>query len=126
MDPRRILLIFAVFLLISATISSLGNTQRTERAEKPAPQRVIDPPRELTGELPRQRIVRVREGDLLALTVTADEADTAEIVPLGLQAQVAEGFPGRIEFLATRRGTYPVTLRIAGRAVGRVVVLPPR
>lgn len=126
-DIRRILLAFAIFLLVSAMLGSLGGgTRRSERADKPPEQRVTAPPRQIDGELPLDRTVRARPGDLVKVVVSNETYDTAEIVDLGLEAPVDQDLDGTLEFLAREPGSYPVTLRIADRPVGRVVVLAPK
>ena len=122
MIARRMLIVFASFLLISAIINAFGTSQRAEKAEKPPAQRVVAPAATADGELPADKVVRATLGDVVKVTVTSEVSETAEIVDLGIAEPVDADVPAELTFVADRAGRFPVTLRNSGRPVGSVLV----
>lgn len=130
---RRLLLVFAVLLITSAIASSLAPRDlrrqppeggvpapaREQPAAAPAPGRAP-----VAGELPADRVVRARVGDLVRVTVSAQAPDTVEIEGYDRAEPVDAATPARFEFVASREGRFRVTLRRAAREVGRLEVSP--
>ena len=125
MLARRILLYTAVLLLALTIASALtprddeGDdtpTTTTPRAGSPsAPDRV-------EAAFPSEDPVRVREGDIVEVTVEATEADRVAIEDLGIRGPVGPGLDAPLVFVADRAGTFPVTLRFTERTIGTLTV----
>lgn len=122
MAARRALLVAAGFLLALAIVSAMSPRERAEQATKPSPTPVVEPAAETTGTLPGDRVVRARVGDVVRIDFQVDDTDTAEIVELGLEALVTPDVPSELTFVAERVGRFDVTLRVAERSIGTVVV----
>ncbi len=125
MLARRILLYTAVLLLALTIASALtprdddgddATTTTTPRAGSPsAPDRV-------DATFPAPDPVRVREGDIVEVTVKATEADRVAIEDLGIRGAVGPGLDAPIVFVADVPGTFPVTLRFTDRTIGTLTV----
>jgi hypothetical protein len=138
---RRLLLLFAVLLGLTALVTSLAPrpTVRPGAAgagaglstptPTPAPtrpallsQRVE---RTISADAGRPRArVRVHAGDVLALTVRGDLLDGVEIADLGKLEPIEPGSPARFEMLLDSPGEFRVTLIDARRSVGLIEVAP--
>jgi hypothetical protein len=70
------------------------------------------------GSLPRDREVRARVGDVVALSVSSPAADVVEVPTLALEQPVDSGLPAQLVFVADRAGRFRVRLRDADEAVG--------
>ena len=136
---RRLLLLFAVLLGLTALATSLAPrpTVRSDSAgagvSNPAPTVPPAPPaqtserieRTISAEAGRPRTrLRARTGDVLALTVRGDVLDGVEIAGLGKLEPVEPGSPARFEMLLDTPGKFRVTLLDARRAVGLIEVAP--
>jgi hypothetical protein len=138
---RRLLVLFAVLLGLTALVTSLaprptvtrpGLAQPTPAATaSPAPTQVETTSRRITATMsadagrPRTRI-RARVGDVLALTVRGDVLDSVEIESLGKIEPIEPGSPARFETLLDRRGELRVSLVDDERLIGLVEVSAPR
>jgi hypothetical protein len=138
---RRLLVLFAVLLGLTALVTSLaprptprpGGVSGQIVAPTTTPSSTIAPSHEKSRRLvrtisadagrPRARVL-AREGDVLALTVRGDVLDSVEIAGLGKLASVEPGSPARFEMLLDRQGEFRVTLLDAQRAVGLIEVAP--
>lgn len=117
------MLVAAGFLLALAFVSALSGPEDPERATKPPPGPAIPaPPAESEGALPRDGTVSARVGEVVRIEISGDAADTAEIVDLGVRAQIDPELPVEMEFVADRAGEFPVTLRSTGRRLGVVEI----
>jgi hypothetical protein len=118
---RRVLLIFVAVLLLVSVLGGLA--PRDDEATKPdLPRSARTPVDTVRGTLPRDEVVRAQVGDLVELTVTAEQVDSATIEALGLTEALAPQAPARFSFLADRAGSFPVTLTLTDDRAGRVVV----
>ena len=138
---RRLLVLFAVLLGLTALVTSLaprptvnrpGLAQPTPTAtETPAPVRTTTTSRRIEQTIsadagrPRARI-RARVGDVLALTVKGDVLDGVEIEDAGKLEPIEPGSPARFELLLDRRGELRIDLVDAERLIGLVEVSPAR
>jgi hypothetical protein len=77
---------------------------------------------EVRGELPADRVVEVRAGDVVRLLVRSDEADVAEVPRLGLRWPVGPRVNGELVFVAPGEGRYGVRLRRQERRAGTLAV----
>ncbi|MGH2918636.1 MAG: hypothetical protein ACRDLS_08585 [Solirubrobacteraceae bacterium] len=127
---RRVTILFAVLLLLSAVVAIVA--PRPEPADDPTPR---TGPATTTGDgvtaavrgvLPRDQLVRATVGDVVELSVTATGPDSASIEELGLTDGADRGAPARFSFLADRPGRFDVRLLLSEQTVGRVVVSQPR
>ena len=134
---RRLLVLFAVLLGLTALVTSLaprpsvtrpGVAQRTPSATAtptPAASRRIE--QTISADPGRRRArVNARVGDILALTVRGDVLDAVEISELGEIEPIEPGSPARFELLLERRAELRVSLVDAERLVGVVEVAGPR
>jgi hypothetical protein len=135
---RRLLVLFAVLLGLTALVTSLaprptvGPRPVDPAVSTPAPtpsplpsgqaSRRIE--RTISADTGRRARVRARAGDVLALTVRGDLLDAVEIAGLGKLASVEPGSPARFEMLLDTAGEFRVTLLDAKRAIGLIEVAP--
>ncbi len=138
---RRLLVLFAVLLGLTALVTSLaprptatrpGLAQVTPAATPtPAPTRSQTSSRRIVQTIsadpgrPRTKI-HARVGDILALTVRGDVLDDVQIEAAGKVVPIEPGSPARFELLLDRRGELRVDLVDAQRLIGVVEVSPPR
>jgi hypothetical protein len=136
---RRLLVLFAVLLGLTALVTSLaprptitrpGLAQPTTTpapTETPAPKtassRRIEKTISADPGKGRARI-NARVGDVLALTVKGDVLDGVEIEDAGKLEPIEPGSPARFELLLDRRGELRVDLVDAERLIGLVEVSP--
>lgn len=135
MAARRMLLIVAVLMGVTALSAGLAAPPE-RRGEAPEPTATAAPggrdggvtvvERTLPGRGGDPRTVAIEQGDILRLTVEAEEADSVELVGLDRIAAVAPGTPAMFDVLADRPGLYPVELLEAGDRLGAVRVTPDR
>ena len=132
MLSRRLLVLVAVLMGLTALAASVAPRQRAVVRDEPAPERsrpsaaapAASPGMRTveraisTAEGPRR--VTVTAGRLLELEVSGPELDSValldEVVPIAPEA------PARFELLADTPGRYPIELVDAGRRVGTLVV----
>ena len=130
---RRLLVLFAVLLGLTALVTSLaprptitrpGLAQPTATpvpTETPAPatasSRRIE--KTISADAGHGRAcIRARVGDVLALTVKGDVLDGVEIEDAGKLEPIEPGSPARFEFLAESPGEHDIVLLDADRRVG--------
>jgi hypothetical protein len=138
---RRLLVLFAVLLGLTALVTSLAprpNSLRTPGiAQQPTPSATPVPTPETAVSGTSRRIeqtistdartrpkVKARVGDVLALTVRGDVLDSVEIEQLGELEPIEPGSPARFEVLLEKPGELRVDLVEAERLVGVVEVAP--
>jgi hypothetical protein len=137
---RRLLVLFAVLLGLTALVTSLAprptagprpadpSTSTPAPTPSPAPSTPVKSrriERTISADAGRKRArVRARAGDVLALTVSGDLLDGVEIADLGKLEPVEPGSPARFEMLLDTPGEYKVTLLDAQRAIGLIEVAP--
>jgi hypothetical protein len=136
---RRLLVLFAVLLGLTALVTSLAprptagprpvgtgaSTPAPTASPRPAAQRSRRLVRTISADAGSARgRVRARAGDVLALTVRGDELDDVSIDGLGKLEAVEPGAPARFEILLDTPGKFPVTLLDAQRSVGQIDVAP--
>jgi hypothetical protein len=138
---RRLLLLFAVLLGLTALVTSLaprptvrpGNVGAGVSTPAPTPTSSATPrgqesrriERTISADAGRPRArVRAHAGDVLALTVRGDVLDGVEIADLGKLEPIEPGSPARFEMLLDAPGEFRVTLLDARRPVGLIEVAP--
>jgi hypothetical protein len=137
---RRLLVIFAVLLGLTALVTSLaprptvrpGSVGAGASTPTPTPSptaraqasRRIE--RTISADAGRRARVRARAGDVLALTVRGDVLDAVEIAGLGKLEPIEPGSPARFEMLLDTPGEFRVTLLDAQRSLGLIAVAAPR
>ena len=136
---RRLLVLFAVLLGVTALVTALAPRPtvkpRPESASVATP--TPTPSSTAAGRTTRRLVrtvsadagkprarVRARAGDVLALTVKGDVLDGVEITGLGKLEPIEPGSPARFEMLLDGPGEFPITLLDAGRSVGLIDVRP--
>jgi hypothetical protein len=133
---RRLLILSAVLLATGALAAALtprevrkGATP-TATAPPPTPPPAAGGTRARAAEVSatvdaqarRPAVVRTRQGTLVRLVVRVSAPDEVELEGLGRFAPADQYSPARFEFFADRAGSFPIRLREAGRAIGRLVV----
>jgi hypothetical protein len=120
--PWRRFLLFAVLLLVAASLVSAMTPQERRSGNSPSSQ-VEAPPAsppssEIEATLPSTKEVRARVGDVVRLTVRAPSDDLVQVTELGLERSVDAGLPAELVFVADQPGRFRVRLRDAREAVG--------
>ena len=138
---RRLLVLFAVLLGLTALVTSLAPRPTAPPLGRGAgdalPHRdpiagaagdrvATDREDDLGGSRGGPYKVKARVGDILALTVQGDVLDGVEITELGKLEPIEPGSPARFEVLLERRGELRVELVDAERLIGVVEVAGPR
>ena len=136
MLARRMLLILAVLLGLTALASGIAPPRPVVRedgaAPTPSPAAAARAPAPRTFERTisadvdedRQRIV-ARAGDVLVLTVESSGIDSVSVGDLGTKP-VEPDAPARFEFLADDPGSYPIALLEGDRRIGTLEIRDPR
>jgi hypothetical protein len=126
MRSRRFAYIVSALLLLMVIGSALAEREarRTQAVAPPvsAGTAAAAPAAEASAELPPDRVVRARVGEIVSLTVRTPEPDTATIRDIGVSASTSQDVPGTLEFVAAEPGRYPVLLEDSGKVAGTVVV----
>ncbi len=127
MRIRGIIILLAVsLLLLSGLSASRRNAQTTSPAPAAAAAAAATPPtpEPKSADLPADGKVKAKPGQTINLRIHSDAPDVAQILELGLSAAVGPGIAGEMTVVAPTKGNYPVTLQIAQRELGVVVVDP--
>lgn len=123
---RRVAILFAVLFVASAVVTIVA--PRPDPADDPTPRTSptrpggADVTAAVRATLPRDKVVRANVGDLVELTVTSAEPDSATLPAFGLTDASGPEEPARFSFLADRPGRFDVRLLLSGEAAGRIVV----
>jgi hypothetical protein len=121
MDRRRLILLAALVLAVSAVVASLSAPQRDDSSEdstrETAPGSIAEPTgptRELTLDAGRPRTVTVVPGTHVLLRVEVPEAGEVTIPGLGLDRAAEPGTPAAFDILAEKPGRFDVAFRSIG------------
>ena len=138
---RRLLLLFAVLLGLTALVTSLAPRPTVTRpgvaqvapspTATPAPTRPATTSRRIVKSISAdpgsaRAKIHARVGDVLELTVRGDVLDGVEIEDAGKLEPIEPGSPARFEVLLDRQGELRVDLVDAERLIGLVEVSPAR
>jgi hypothetical protein len=132
MAARRLLIIVAVLMGVTALTAGLTAPPRGDRASLLPALDPAGPPAspatlvERTLRVPSRRLhtVAVDQGDQLRLTVQSDALDAVELVGLGQVQALAPQSPAVFDVLADEAGSYPVVLTGSARRVAVIRVTP--
>ncbi len=123
---RRVTLLFAGLLVLSAVVAIVAPQPEladdTTPRTSPTTATGEDATAAVRGTLPRDKVVSVKVGELVELTVTSAKPDSASLQAFGLTDATGPDEPARFSFIADRPGRFDVTLLLSGKSVGRVVV----
>ena len=126
MLARRLLLLAAVLLLLSALAAGLaprqqvGTAPETERSALP-PGTTL--PRAISADPGADAKVKVHRGDLLQLEVSGDVLDSVLIERLDMMDAIAPLAPARFDLLIDApAGVYPIRLVDADRRIGVIAI----
>jgi hypothetical protein len=124
--PWRRFLLFAVLLLVAASVVSALTPRERRFGDRPSdaaqPLPASPPAAVVEASLPGERNIRARVGDVVHLTVRAPSADMVEVADLALEQPVDADVPADLVFVADQAGRFPIRLRDAGEAVGTLRV----
>ena len=123
MRIRGIIILLAVSLLLLSGVSASRRGAQTTSAP-PAAAATTPTPDSKSADLPADGKVKAKPGQTINLRIHSDAPDVAQILDLGLSAAVGPGIAGEMTVIAPTAGNYPVTLQIAQREIGVVVVEP--
>jgi hypothetical protein len=132
MFGRRILVLVAVLMGLTALAASLAPAPRTLRqtppaastaTPAPAPAAPASSPDTVTASLAagpraRPRVVRAREGDIVQLDVSGNVVDTVVIPGLAVAVPIDPASPAQLQLFADAPGRYPISLLDSGRRLG--------
>jgi hypothetical protein len=121
---RRLAYAFSALLLLVVIVSSVATREnrRTQAVAPPLGGPAPAPAPQATGQMPPDRVVRARVGDVVSVAVRTPQPDTATITAVGASAITSPDLPGTLEFVATDPGRYPVLLEDSGGTAGTVVI----
>jgi hypothetical protein len=137
---RRLLVLFAVLLGLTALVTSLAPRPSVNRpglaqvTPTPTPSPTPSPPRTSSRRIVQtisadvgkpHATIRARQGDVLALTVKGDVLDGVDIEDAGKVEPIEPGAPARFELLLDRRGELRIDLVDEQRLIGLIEVGPP-
>lgn len=133
---RRLMLLMAVLLGLTALATALAPRPRIDRQQTATPQpaptaaprpsaepaqaRVVE--RTLDADAERPVVVRARVGDTVRLVVRGDILDSVEVEGTGVIDQVEPDSPARFELFAEERATHAIRLLDADKRIGRLEI----
>jgi hypothetical protein len=124
--PWRRLLLFAVLLIVGASLVSAMASRDRRADDSPnagAEASASAPPASVVeASLPGDKEVRARVGDVVRLLVRAPAADVVELSTLAVEEPVDADRPTELLFVADRAGRFRVHLRDADESIGTVRV----
>jgi hypothetical protein len=123
--PWRRLLLFAVLLIVGASlVSALASRNRGDGSPNAGAQAAASgPPASVVeASLPGDKEVRARVGDVVRLLVSAPSADVVELSTLAVEEPVDADQTTELVFVADRAGRFGVRLRDADESIGTVRV----
>jgi hypothetical protein len=121
-SSRRLLLWTAILVAMLIVIAGSSSRQATAPLPLPPVAAPANASNVVQGQLPADKTIRARAGEIVRIHVKSVSPDLAEIFSLGVSTPVGPGINAPLEFVANQAGTFEVTLRYAGERVGRVVV----
>ena len=123
MRIRGIIILLAVSLLLLSGLSASRKGAQTTSAP-PAAAATTPTPESKSADLPADGKVKAKPGQTINLRIHSDAPDVAQILDLGLSTAVGPGIAGEMTVIPPTTGNYTVTLQIAQREIGVVVVEP--
>jgi len=129
MRGRGLLIFLATLVVLLSALSSLRTSPDKKATEqtKPVTTAVDSPaakpaPTGVSAVMPADPKVKLAPGQQLTLQIRSASPDVAAISELGLKVPVGPDVPGEIVLIAPSRGKFDVTLEVAKRSVGEIVV----
>ena len=104
----------ALVLLASAALAAGGRAAETPVAL------IVRQGKLLSGP----RVIKLKRGDAVVLTVDADQVDELHLHGYDLHTDVQPGRPGTLKFTAQRTGRFALELHKAGLEVSVVEIYP--
>jgi hypothetical protein len=126
---QRLLYVICAFALLIAVGDAVARRERarTQAVAPAAAAGALPPPAaQASADMPPERLLHARVGEIVSVAVRTSEPDTAAIPQLGVSAVTSDDVPGRLEFVPSAPGTYPVLLEDSGAVAGRVIVSSDR
>jgi hypothetical protein len=121
---RRLLVPVSLLFLVLLVLGSLApsDSTRTDSTPTPVPPANAEATRTVAATIPKQDEVRAQVGDLVNLTVEADEPGGVELPDFGESEPVAPGAPAYFDVLPDAAGRFPIVSTSTGRTIGTLVV----
>ena len=133
---RRLMVLMAVLLGLTALATALAPRPRLPRQEAATPQpaptaarptvepatpRIVE--RTIEADPARPVVVRARVGDTVRLVVRGEVLDSVEIEGLGKIEPVEPDSPASFDLLADERASYTIRLLDSGQRIGQLEIL---
>ncbi len=129
MRGRGLLILLATSVLLLSGLSSLRTSSEKKSTKQTTPTTTtsVSPatkpaPSGVSAVMPADPKVKLAPGQQLTLQIRSDSPDIAAISELGLKVPVGPDVPGEIVLIAPSSGSFDVTLQVAKRSVGKIVV----
>jgi hypothetical protein len=129
MRGRGLLIFLATLVVLLSALSSLrtSSEKKATKQNAPATTTSVSPatkpaPSGISAVMPADPKVKLAPGQQLTLQVRSASPDVAAISELGLEVPVGPDVPGEIVLIAPSSGSFDVTLQVAQRKVGEIVV----
>jgi hypothetical protein len=133
---RRLMILMAVLLGLTALATALAPRPRVDRqgsatpqptptvaarpAVEPSQARIVE--RTLEVDPARPAVVRARVGDTIRLVVRGEVLDSVEVEGFGEIEQIEPDSPARFELFADAPATHPIRLLDSDKRIGRLVI----
>ena len=123
---RRLLLPVTLLFLVLLVLGSIGANQarRENFTTVPGPPPTARTVGTVEATMPAAKEVRAKVGELVTLTVEADEPGGVEFPAFGETEPAAPEAPAVFDVLPTEAGRYPVRSTETGDTIGELVVEP--
>jgi hypothetical protein len=130
MLARRLAYVFSALVLVMVLGSAVAQREREHtQAVAPSPgagAASSAPAPEAAGDMPPEKVLRARVGEIVSITVRTAEPETASIPAIGVSELASADVPATLEFVPSTPGRYPVELTDSGRVLGTVDVSSDR
>lgn len=129
MRGRGLLIFLATLVVLLSALSSLRTSSEKKATKQTAPATTSSAspatkpvPSGVSAVMPADPKVKLAPGQELTLQIRSASPDVAAISELGLKVAVGPDVPGEILLIAPSGGSFDVTLQVAKRKVGEIVV----
>ena len=129
MRGRGLLIFLATLVVLLSALSSLRTSSEKKETKQTAPATTTSAaaatkpaPSAVSAVMPADPKVKLAPGQQLTLQIRSASPDVAAISELGLKVAVGPDVPGEIVLIAPSSGSFDVTLQVAQRNVGEIVV----
>jgi hypothetical protein len=120
---RRLAFVAALLFFVAMVSSAVVRREENRRqATAPAAAPPAAPIATVEAQLPAERRVQARVGEIVNLQVRSEEPQDVSIPALGVTDVASADVPALLEFVADQPGRFAVVADPSGRRLGTVVV----